>query len=121
MRFTRDHQWIDLRGDVAVVGVTAYAAKHLGPIVHVALVAAGKALKAGDGMAMVEGVKAASDIYAPVDGEVIAVNAALPGAPGMINDDPENAGWIVKMTVYDPAQVETLMDRFAYQAFVGQS
>lgn len=118
MRFTKDHHWLDLQGEVAAVGVTAYAAEQLGDVVAVTLPKVGQALKAGDAMVEVESVKVDSEVAAPVDGEVVEVNAALPGAPDMINEDPEKLGWILKLRVADPAAVEALMDRPAYEAYL---
>jgi glycine cleavage system H protein len=118
MRFTKDHEWVALDGDVATVGITAYAAEQLGDVVFVELPDLGKALKAGDGMAVVESVKAASDVYAPITGEVVAANDALPGSPEMVNQDPEKDAWIVKIKVADTAQIDALMDRPAYEAFL---
>jgi glycine cleavage system H protein len=118
MRFTKDHEWVDVVGDTATIGITAYAAEQLGDVVFVELPEAGKALKAGDAMAVVESVKAASDVFAPVSGEVEAVNDALSGTPETVNDTPEGGGWFVKVKLADPAEVEALMDRDAYEAFL---
>jgi glycine cleavage system H protein len=119
MRFTKDHEWIALDGDVATVGITAYAADQLGDVVFVELPDVGKALKAGDSMAVVESVKAASDVYSPITGEVLEANDDLPGAPEMVNQDPEAGAWIVRIKVADTAQIDALMDRDAYEAFLG--
>jgi glycine cleavage system H protein len=119
MRFTKDHEWVDLQdGGIAVIGVTAYAAGQLGDVVFVELPAVGKALKIGEGMAVVESVKAASDVFAPIDGEVVEANEALPGNPEMVNEDPEARAWIAKVKVADPAQIDALMDKAAYEAFL---
>jgi glycine cleavage system H protein len=118
MRFTKDHEWVSLDGDVATVGITAYAADQLGDVVFVELPDIGKALKAGDGMAVVESVKAASDVYAPIAGEVVAANEDLPDAPEMVNQDPENTAWIVRIKVADSTEIDALMDRPAYEAFL---
>jgi glycine cleavage system H protein len=118
MRFTKDHEWVELVGDTATVGITAYAAEQLGDVVFVDLPAAGAAMKAGDSLAVVESVKAASDVYAPVSGEVIAANDQLSGNPETVNDEPEAAGWFVRIKVADPDEVEGLMDRAAYEAFL---
>jgi glycine cleavage system H protein len=118
MRFTKDHEWIETDGDVATVGITAYAADQLGDVVFVELPALGKALKPGEGMAVVESVKAASDVYSPVAGEVVAVNAEVSDSPETVNAMPEGGGWLVKVKLSDPAAVETLMDRDAYEAFL---
>ncbi len=118
MRFTKDHQWLELAGEVATVGITAYAAGQLGDVVAVTLPAMGRALKAGEPMADVESVKVDSELAAPIDGEVVDVNTELPDAPEMINEDPENLGWILRLKVADPAAVEALMDRAAYEAYL---
>jgi glycine cleavage system H protein len=118
MRFTKDHEWIELDGDLATVGITAYAAEQLGDVVYVELPAVGKIIKTGDGMAVVESVKAASDVYAPIDGEVTAVNDALSSAPETVNASPEQDGWFARVKVADKAAVEALMDRAAYEAFL---
>jgi glycine cleavage system H protein len=118
MRFSKDHEWVNLEGDTATIGITAYAADQLGDVVFVELPAAGKAMKAGDGMAVVESVKAASDVFAPVSGEVLSVNEALGDTPETVNAQPEGAGWFVKLKVADPAEIEALMDRKAYEAFL---
>ena len=118
MRFTKDHEWIALEGDIATVGITAYAAEQLGDVVFVELPEMGKSLKQGDGMAVVESVKAASDVYAPVSGEVTAVNTGLPDAPDTVNADPEASAWFVKVRLSNPAEVDALMDRPAYEHFL---
>ena len=119
MRFTKDHEWVQVDGEVATIGITAYAAEQLGDVVFVELPALGKTVKPSDGLAVVESVKAASDVYAPVGGEVTAANEALSGTPETVNQDPEGAGWFVKLKLADPAQVEALMDRDAYETFLG--
>ena len=119
MRFTKDHEWVVVEGDVATIGITAYAADQLGDVVFVETPEPGKAVKAGDNLAVVESVKAASDVYAPISGEVIEGNAALGDAPETVNDQPEGAGWFAKIKVADPSEVEALMDRAAYEDFLG--
>jgi glycine cleavage system H protein len=118
MRFTKDHEWIEVAGEVATIGVTAYAAEQLGDVVFVELPEVGKSVKAGDGLAVVESVKAASDVYAPLAGVVIAVNGALADEPETVNAEPETAGWFAKLKLSDPAAVDALMDRNAYEAFL---
>jgi glycine cleavage system H protein len=118
MRFTKDHEWVELEGDVATVGITAYAAGQLGDVVFVEVPDVGRQVKAGDAFAVVESVKAASDVYAPVSGEVVAANGALGDAPETVNAVPEAGGWFAKLKVSDPAQVEALMDRAAYEAYL---
>jgi glycine cleavage system H protein len=118
MRFTKDHEWIEVAGDLATVGVTAYAADQLGDVVFVELPEVGRTVKAGEGLAVVESVKAASDIFSPVAGEVVEVNPSLGDTPEMVNESPESRGWFVKLKLEDPAGVESLMDRPAYESFL---
>jgi glycine cleavage system H protein len=118
MRFTKDHEWVSLDGDIATVGITKYAADQLGDVVFVETPDKGKTFKPGDSFAVVESVKAASDVYAPIAGEVTEGNAALATAPETVNADPEGAGWFAKLKVSDASQVEALMDRAAYDAFL---
>jgi glycine cleavage system H protein len=119
MRFTKDHEWVELDGDVATIGITAYAAEQLGDVVFVETPEVGKTVALGDGLAVVESVKAASDVYAPVTGEVVAANEALSDNPETVNQEPEGAGWFAKLKISDPSQVEALMDRHAYDAYLG--
>ncbi|RAK56730.1 glycine cleavage system protein GcvH [Phenylobacterium deserti] len=118
MRFTKEHEWVELDGDVATVGITAYAAEQLGDVVFVEVPEVGKTLTAGDAFAVVESVKAASDVYSPVSGEVVEANEALSGAPETVNSGPEAGGWFAKVRVSNPAEVDKLMDRAAYDAFL---
>ncbi len=118
MRFTKDHEWVETADGVVSVGVTAYAAEQLGDVVFVELPEIGASVKAGDNLAVVESVKAASDIYAPIDGEVVAVNDALGENPETVNEAPESRGWFVRLRPTSPAQVEALMDRHAYETFL---
>ncbi|MBL8771078.1 MAG: glycine cleavage system protein GcvH [Phenylobacterium sp.] len=118
MRFTKDHEWVELDGDVATVGITAYAAEQLGDVVFVETPDVGKAVKAGDAFAVVESVKAASDVYAPVSGEVVEANGELAGAPETVNAAPEAGGWFAKVKLADKAEYDALMDRDAYEAFL---
>ena len=118
MRFTKDHEWVRLEGDVATVGISKHAADALGDVVFVETPDAGKALTKGDSFAVVESVKAASDVYAPVSGEVVEGNAALASAPETVNADPEGDGWFAKIRVSDASQLDALMDRAAYDAFL---
>lgn len=119
MRFTKDHEWVELDGEIATVGITAYAADQLGDVVFVETPDVGKALKSGDAMAVVESVKAASDVYAPLTGEVVEANPALGDAPETVNDQPEGLGWFAKIKIADKAEFEALMDRPAYEAYLG--
>ena len=118
MRFSKEHEWVEVSGEVAAVGVTAYAAGQLGDVVFVELPELGKTVKAGEPLAVVESVKAASDVYAPVSGEVVEVNAGLPHAPETVNASPERDGWMVKLRLANPAEAEGLMDRAAYEQFL---
>lgn len=118
MRYTRDHEWLRLEGDTATVGITDYAQAQLGDIVFVELPEVGKQLAKGAEAAVVESVKAASEIFAPVAGEVIAVNETLGDAPGAVNDDPEGAGWFLKLRVANGADAGDLMDAAAYQKYL---
>ena len=118
MRFTKDHEWVELSGDIATIGISAHAAEQLGDVVFVEVPEVGKAVKAGDAFAVVESVKAASDVYAPISGEVVDANSVLGDAPETVNADPENGGWFAKVKVSNPAEFEALMDRAAYEAFL---
>lgn len=118
MRFTKDHEWVALDGDVATVGITRFAAEQLGDVVFVEVPDAGKGLAQGDSFAVVESVKAASDVYAPVAGEVVEGNAALAGAPETVNADPEGQGWFARIKVKDLSQLDALMDRAAYDQYL---
>ena len=113
-RYTEDHEYIRVEGATGIVGITNYAQDQLGDVVFVELPAVGKVLKKGDEAAVVESVKAASEIYAPVTGTVTEVNAALSGEPGLINNSADDAGWIYKMTIDDAGELDTLMDDAAY-------
>lgn len=118
--FTEDHEWIDVDGDVATVGITDYAQSQLGDIVFVETPEEGKAVSKGDDAAVVESVKAASDVYAPVAGTVIEGNAALADNPALVNEDPEGEGWFFKLTLADAGELDALMDEGAYQDFVSK-
>jgi glycine cleavage system H protein len=118
LRFSRDHEWVRRDGNTAVVGVTDFAQKQLGDVVYVELPPIGRVLDQGGEAAIVESVKAASEIYAPVAGEVVAVNELLTGEPGRVNTDPQGDGWFFEMTLSDPAQLDALMDEAAYRTFV---
>ncbi|QMW24026.1 glycine cleavage system protein GcvH [Sandaracinobacteroides saxicola] len=116
--FTKEHEWIEVDGDTATVGITDYAQGQLGDVVFVDLPEPGRELTAGGEAAVVESVKAASDVYAPIDGRVTEGNPALESEPGLVNSAPEAEGWFFRMTLGNPAQLEGLMDAAAYQAFV---
>lgn len=116
--FTEDHEWIEVDGDSATVGITDYAQSQLGDIVFAEVPATGATLKKGGDAAVVESVKAASDVYGPVSGTVIEGNAALDGDPALVNNDPEGEGWFFKITLSDTSELDSLMDAAAYKAFV---
>jgi glycine cleavage system H protein len=116
--FTEEHEWIDVDGDIATVGITDYAQGQLGDIVFVELPAVGIAIAQGKDAAVVESVKAASDVYAPIDGEVTETNPALEEDPALVNTAPEGDGWFFRMTIANPGQLEGLMDAGAYKAFI---
>jgi glycine cleavage system H protein len=116
--FTEDHEWVDVDGDIGTVGISEYAQGQLGDIVFVDVPEDGKTLTKGDEAAVVESVKAASDVYAPVSGTILEGNGALEGEPALVNSDPEGEGWFFKLTLSDPSELEGLMDEAAYQAFV---
>jgi len=118
LRYTKDHEWIRVEGDTATVGITAYAQEQLGDVVFVELPEVGKQLTAGGEAAVVESVKAASEVYAPVAGEVVAVNEALVGTPNLVNEDPTGEGWFMKIKLADAGAAEALMDQAAYDAYV---
>ena len=118
--FTEDHEWVDVDGDIGTVGISEYAQEQLGDIVFVDVPDEGKELTKGDEAAVVESVKAASDVYSPVSGTVIDANSALGETPGLVNEDPEGDGWFFKLTLSDPDELSELMDEIAYQAFVAK-
>ncbi len=117
-RYTKDHEYIRVEGDTAVVGITDYAQQQLGDVVFVELPAVGKQVTAGGEAAVVESVKAASEVYAPVSGEVVAVNGELEGAPGTVNEDPAGKGWFLKLKIKDAAELGKLMSEAEYQAYL---
>jgi len=117
--FTEDHEWIRVDGNDAVIGITNYAQEQLGDIVFVELPDVGSKVAKGDAAIVVESVKAASDVYVPVDGEITAANDALEGEPGLINDSAQDGGWLVKVRLDDPSQLDGLMDEAAYNAMIG--
>lgn len=118
IKYTKDHEWLQVEGDVATVGITPHAAEQLGDVVFVELPDVGKSFDASADMAVVESVKAASDVYAPVSGEIVEVNGAIVDAPEAVNEDPAGAAWFVKMKLSDPSQLEGLLDEAGYKDFV---
>jgi glycine cleavage system H protein len=115
MRFSKDHEWVKVEGGIATVGITAYAQEQLGDVVFVELPAIGKKVKQGDEAAVVESVKAASEVYAPISGEVTDVNAALSDTPALVNEDAEGKGWFFKLKIGDAKELDSLMDATAYK------
>ena len=117
-RYTKDHEWIRREGDSATVGITDYAQNQLGDVVYVELPAIGKKVEQGGEAAVVESVKAASEVYAPVSGEVTAVNDELSGEPGKVNAEAEGAGWFFKLKLDNQDELESLMDEAAYREWI---
>ena len=118
--FTEDHEWVDVDGDIGTVGISDYAQSQLGDIVFVEVPEEGKEVTKGDEAAVVESVKAASDVYSPVSGTVLEGNAALGDNPGLVNEEPEGDGWFFKLTLSDPSELESLMDEAKYADFVSK-
>ena len=116
--YTQDHEWIDVDGDTGTDGITDYAQGQLGDITFVELPDAGSSVKKGDAPCVVDSVKAASDVYAPVSGTVTEANAALEGEPELVNTDPEQGGWLFRLTLADAGELDGLMDRAAYDEYV---
>lgn len=119
LRYTKDHEWIKLEGNTATIGITDFAQRELGDIVYVEVETIGKPLQAGEVFGTVEAVKTVSDLFLPVSGTITELNPALAGAPETVNNDPYGKGWMVKMTVNDPADVHALLDAAAYEAITG--
>ena len=120
-RFTKDHEWIRVDGGIGTVGITVHAQGQLGDVVFVDVPEAGRKAKQGEAVAVVESVKAASDVFSPVSGEVVEANADLAGQPALVNEDAEGKAWFFKLRIADPAELDKLMDRAAYEAFVEES
>jgi glycine cleavage system H protein len=118
--YTDEHEWIDVEDDIATVGITDYAQGQLGDIVFVELPEIGALIEQGKDAAVVESVKAASDVYAPITGEITEVNPALEEDPALVNSAPEDEGWFFKMTIADPGELDALMDEDGYKAFVAE-
>lgn len=117
-KYTEEHEWVRVEGDVATVGITQYAQEQLGDVVFVEVPAVGRKVAKGEACAVVESVKAASDIYAPVAGEIVEGNAALADSPGDVNAEPTGKGWFFKLKLADKSEIDGLMDEAAYEAFV---
>jgi glycine cleavage system H protein len=120
-RYTKQHEWVDVQGDLAAVGITDYAQQELGDVVFVELPKPGAKLTAGKSFGSVESVKAVSEIYAPVTGEVTEANGELHDTPEKINSDPHGAAWLVKIRLANPAELKELMDAPAYEAFIAEA
>ncbi len=119
LRYTKDHEWVSLEGNIATIGITDFAQRELGDIVYIEVETIGKHLEAGDVFGTVEAVKTVSDLFLPVSGTITELNPALQGKPESVNTDPYGEGWMVKMTVDHPADVEKLLDAPAYEAVTG--
>jgi glycine cleavage system H protein len=118
VRYTKDHEWISVDGDIGTVGITDYAQQQLGDVVYVELPERGKTVEQAGEVAVVESVKAASEIYAPVSGEVVEVNTTLDGAPATVNEDAQGRGWFLKLKLANPTELEGLMDEPQYKEFL---
>jgi len=118
LRYSQEHEWVAVDGDIATIGITDYAQEQLGDVVYVELPAAGKVLNKDDTFGVVESVKAVSDIYAPVSGTVTETNAALPNAPELVNVDPYGKAWMIRVRLSNPQEVNEMMEAAAYQKFV---
>ncbi|MCR9151107.1 MAG: glycine cleavage system protein GcvH [Rhodobacteraceae bacterium] len=119
MKYTEDHEWLRVEGDLVVVGITEHASEQLGDVVFVELPEEGRGVSKGDEIVVIESVKAASDILAPLDGEIVAVNGDLADNPALVNEDPTGAAWFFKMKVADLAALDGYMDEAAYKALIG--
>jgi glycine cleavage system H protein len=121
VRYTKEHEWIKVEGDLATIGITNYAQEQLGDVVFVELPPVGKKLAKGDDAAVVESVKAASEVYAPLSGDVVEVNSLIAAEPAKVNADPENSAWFLKLRLADKGELDGLMDEAAYKAFIAES
>lgn len=120
-KFSRDHEWVRVDGDIATIGITHHAQEQLGDVVFVEVPEAGRKVSAGETAAVVESVKAASDVYAPVSGEVSEANGDLAASPALVNEDAEGKAWFFKVRLSNPGELDALMDRAAYEQFVKES
>jgi glycine cleavage system H protein len=118
-KYTTEHEWLSVSGDIATVGITEHAQQQLGDVVFVDLPAVGKKVEQGKDAAVVESVKAASDVYAPITGEIVEVNTKLTDSPGLVNEDAEGAAWFMKIKIADASQLDGMMDKAAYDKLVG--
>jgi len=121
VKYTKDHEWVRADGDICTVGVSAHAAEQLGDVVFIELPDVGKSFSKGDDMAVVESVKAASDVYAPISGEIIEANQPIVDEPAKLNEDPAGAAWFVKIKARNLSELDELMDQAAYNEFVENS
>jgi glycine cleavage system H protein len=119
-RYTKEHEWVAVKNDVGTIGITDYAQHELGDVVFVELPKVGAKLKAGEPLGTVESVKAVSDVYAPISGEVTEVNEVLTGAPEKLNSDPHGAAWLIKVKIANPSELDSLMDTPKYEAFISE-
>lgn len=119
MKYTEDHEWLRPEGDLVVVGITEHASEQLGDVVFVELPEPGRKVSTGDEICVIESVKAASDIRAPLDGEVVEVNQEIADNPGLVNEDPTGRAWFFKMRLADPSKLDGLMDEAAYKDLIG--
>ncbi len=119
-KYTEEHEWITVDGDIATVGITRHAAEQLGDVVFVDLPAVGKKVEQGKEAAVVESVKAASDVFAPINGEITAVNKSIVDEPTLVNNDPEGEAWFMKIKITDSSQLDGMMDKAAYEKFVNK-
>ncbi len=118
LRYDKEHEWVNLEGDVATIGISAFAQDQLGEVVYVDLPATGDMLLAGESFGEIESVKSVSELFAPVSGEIVDVNAALGDTPEIVNEDPYGAGWMVKVRMADPSEIDGLMSAEQYEAFI---
>ena len=118
LKYRESHEWVKVEGDVATVGITDYAQSELGDVVYVELPEVGREVTAGDPVAVIESVKTASDIYAPLSGEIVAVNEALADSPELVNEDPYGKGWLFKIRIKDKAELENLLDAEGYKKLI---
>jgi glycine cleavage system H protein len=120
IKYTEEHEWLKVDGDVATVGITQHAAEQLGDVVFVDLPAIGKKVEKGKDAAVVESVKAASDVYAPITGEIVEVNKSIADEPSKVNADPEGSAWFMKIKIADKSQLESMMDKATYEKFLNK-
>ncbi len=120
LKYDREHEWVRVSGDIATIGISDFAQDQLGEVVYVDLPSAGGTISAGDSFGEIESVKSVSELFTPVSGEIVEVNDALDGAPETVNEDAYGAGWIIKVKLSDPTEVEGLMDAVAYEAYLAE-